>query len=155
MPHGPIGLDTESFRRMSAAVREVEARRGEINLDPRQRPRTSVEPREAFVVVRTRDFESEGEILTVTPVWREQQGPKGPWVLKLRNDETTDVWTWPGLKVKHYAALAWLGETIEPGANILPVRYMLDRWHVEQVVRWGFPLRDQTFRQEGCLPVVV
>lgn len=149
----PVHLTKGYARRIGRVVLEVEKndRPSQRRHGPSQQSIRVLEP----VVIRTRDFESESELLTVTPVIR--TSVDGSDVYRLMDDQTRDVWTWFGLRAKHYANLAWLGDDQTDGweKRIRKAWFILGRWRVEQDVRWAFPLKDSRFRVEGCLPQVM
>lgn len=141
--------------RIIRATRAVEAEqmRTAGSRIPGPRPTFSAPISVVEVVVRNRDFTSESKILTVTPIIETDDEPhfaKKPD----GTDLTREMWVWHGLRVKHYAALAQpTGEEPDP-MKILPAIKIGKKMRVWQLVRWSFPLQEERFKVEGCLPVV-
>ena len=136
-------------RRIGDTVRHSEGVRKSGKATQRRWPKPTGEAGGgiAAVVVRTRDFGSDSQILTVTLVVDGEDGPQF--------GATREMWTWFGLPARVYAALAQLtGETPHP-TKILPAFRIDGKWRVRQVVFWNFALQEERFKVEACLPVVV
>ena len=66
------------------------------------------------------------------------------------------IFVHPGAVRGFYAAFAQTepNDTVVPSTRILKAYRWRDGWYLEQTMIFGFPLQDQAFRTEGCLPVV-